>query len=212
MFMKHSTHFEPAEKITLARLGVGHVTEPVSAGLLVGSLVETTSGWRPVETLKQGMRVATYDGGFRPVVRLGRRRLSPDGPRKIIHVPAGTIDNCSALNLLPDQHVFLASQAAEEVLDTAGALLPAGALVGYRGIVARPVAAPVEVLTVRFDEEEVVYVNSGALLHCPTARPDAGDGRVRSEFFEVLDEPRARAMLALIADATTAGERLRMAA
>ena len=68
---------------------------------------------------------------------------------------------------------------------------------GYRGITREALVRPAEVLSLRFAGEEIVYVNSGALVHCAAEGPEAAEAR--SAFFEVLDEARAQAMLALMA-------------
>lgn len=208
MFMKHSTHFEPAALITLKALALNPASQPVSTGLVSGSLVETTTGWQPVETLTPGVRVATYDGGFRALAALDRSRLLRGAASRIVDVPAGAIDNCSPFSVLSDQHVFLASSVAEDVLDAAGALVPAASLVGYRGIASRPACGSVEVLSLRFEDEEIVYVNSGALIHCAAAGRDHVDASIHSEFFDVLTEDRARAMLSLIAEGAGCGDQM----
>jgi hypothetical protein len=204
MFMQDATSFRAAEKIalsldglTLGGLNLG--PDVRAAGILAGSLVETESGWRPVERLARGIRVATWDGGFRPLAAVERRHLWPAAGVEVIQVPGGALDTCSGFDLMPGQHVFLASAVAEAVLGVAGALVPASALAGHAGITRRPLLRRAEVITLRFAGEEVVYVNSGALVHCaaevPGVRQDAGG----AGFFEVLDEDRARAMLALVA-------------
>ncbi len=197
MFMQNATNFHAAEKISLALHGLNIQPDFGASGLLAGSLVETERGWRPVETLACGARVATYDGGFCPVARVERHHVWPAAEAEVIHVPGGALDNCCDFSLLPGQHVLVTSEVAEEVLDCAGALVPASALVGYRGITRQSLVRRVEVLSLRFAGEEVVYVNSGALVHCAAEGPEAAEAR--STFFEVLDEARASAMLALMA-------------
>lgn len=197
MFMQNATNFRSAEKVSLALHGLNILPDFGASGLLAGSLVETERGWRPVETLARGARVATYDGGFCPIVRVERHHVWPAAEAEVIHVPGGALDNCSDFSLLPGQHLLVTSDVAEDVLDCAGALIPASALVGYRGITRQGLLRPAEVLSLRFDSEEIVYVNSGALIHCAAEGPETAEAR--SAFFEVLDEARAEAMLALMA-------------
>ncbi|MEM7520995.1 MAG: hypothetical protein AAF307_08145, partial [Pseudomonadota bacterium] len=47
------------------------------------------------------------------------------------------------------------------------AVIPAKALDGYRGIRRMTPRTQVEVITLIFDEEQVIYGEGGALLHCP---------------------------------------------
>lgn len=199
MFMQSATAFRAAEKIGLSLQGLNLMPELSADGIVAGTLVETEAGWRPVERLSEGMCVATYDGGFAPLARVERRHLWPAAEVEVIHVPGGALDNCAAFSMLPGQHVFLASVVAETVLGTGGALVAASALEGHFGITRQRLFRPVEVLSLRFAAEEIVYVNSGTLVHCATDAPDASSGRGASGYFEVLDDARACAMLALVA-------------
>lgn len=203
MFMQDARSFATAEKITLALHGFAAAPATGAPGILAGSLVETEAGWRPVETLGIGHRVATYDGGFCPLVRVERRHLWPVAGAHLIHVPGGALDNCSDLALMPGQQVLIASDIAEAVLDRAAVLVPAAALIGYRGIARQPLCRPAEVLSLIFASEEIVYVNSGALIHCAAdGVPEpavALDRRQAGGFFETLAADRAAALLALIA-------------
>lgn len=203
MFMQDAKSFEAAEKITLALHGMGAAPAIGAPGILAGSLVETEAGWCPVETLGRGTRIGTYDGGLCPLIRVERRHLWPVGGAHLIHVPGGALDNCSDFALMPGQQVLIASDIAESVLDSAAVLVPAASLVGYRGITRQRLSRPVEVLSLIFADEEVVYVNSGALIHCAAdGAPEQVLGLARpgrTAFFEHLAADRAAALLALIA-------------
>lgn len=212
MFMQDVTSFRPAGKIALSLPGLDLGPDVFSAGIVAGSLVETEAGWRAAGTLAPGTRVATWDGGFRPLVAVERRSLWPAAGIEVIDVPGGALDTCTGFALLPGQHVFLASAIAEAVLGAAGALLPAAALAGHAGITRRPLRRPAEAVRLRFAGEEIVYVNSGALVHCPAGPCGARASARPSGFFEVLDEGRARAMLALVADGALSSDRIGRAA
>lgn len=204
MLMHKASEFHPSEMISADAIPDGHLALSPRlgnrhAGLLAGSLVETAGGWRRVETLSPGACVATFDGGYAKLTRVEHRTLWPALSDEVIFVPAGALDNCSDFSLLADQLVLLTSDIAQEVLDAPGAMFPAAALVGFRGITRQPILNPVEVLTLRFADEEVVYVNSGALIHCAAEGPDAKSGAMAKRYFEVLEEPRAQAMLGLMA-------------
>lgn len=204
MFMQDAKSFAAAEKITLALHGLTNAPAIGAPGILAGSLVETGAGWRPVETLSRGVRVATYDGGFCPLIRVERRHLWPVAGAHLIHVPGGALDNCADFALMPGQQVLIASDIAEAVLDSAAVLVPAASLIGYRGIARQPLDRPAEVLSLIFAGEEVVYVNSGALIHCAAdGAPDRAAGLERRPavaFFESLAADRATALLALIGE------------
>ena len=78
--------------------------------------------------------------------------------------------------------------------------MPASALEGHCGIRRVMPVDLIEVVTLHFDEEEVVYANSGAMVHCRPVQRKAGEdpGPGPSAFFPVLDEEGARGLIALM--------------
>lgn len=162
------------------------------AGFLAGTLVESDAGWQPVETLAIGQPVQTWDGGLRPLARLERRRIAPAAG--LVAVPGGVLSTCSDLILLPDQHLLVETGAAAALLDQDVALVPAAALLGWQGVQTIRPRQGRDVIALAFEAEEVVYANTGALIHCPAAGAPARPVP-RSEFFTVLDRDGARALL-----------------
>lgn len=166
-------------------------TATVTTGLAAGTLVETQGGWRPVETLHPGEAVQTWDGGLRPVLQI-RRAACAGG---LILLSGGLLDTCSDLPLLPGQHLLIDREEAALAVGIPVALLPARALIGLPGIgFARAGAA---VFTLIFEAEEVVYANSGALLHCPSCRMDPQQAP-KSDFFTVMRPDQRPALLKAI--------------
>jgi hypothetical protein len=175
----------------------------LGAGLVAGTQVETARGWKPVEQVLTGEKVQTWDGGLQPVTKVERTLYGADlaeaYPDGLLMVPGGALNTCDAVYLLPEQHILLESSIAEEVLGRPAVLVPAAALEGHRGIMRVMPVDLVEVVTLSFDQEEVVYANTGALLHCPPRRAGtAPQGPATSAFFEVLSFARARAFVELM--------------
>lgn len=175
-----------------------------ASGLVAGTLVQTETGWQPVETLAIGQQVQTWDGGLAALVRLERRRVAPGAA--LIRVPGGVLSACSDLLLLPGQHLLVETGAAAELLDQDVVLVPAAALDGWQGVAMHRPRHGIDVVTLGFEAEEIVYANTGALVHCAAAAtPDArapelgrAEGQVpRSDFFTVLDRDGARKLLGL---------------
>lgn len=165
-----------------------------NAGLIAGTLVETAVGWRRVELLRVGDHVQTFDGGLRQLRRVERSYYGADhggyALTGILHVPGGALDNCDDLFVMPDQMLMITSEVAADLLGTPSVLIPATALIGYRGITRQQPQGLVEAITLGFDDEEVIYANSGLLAHCATG--------AKSEFFTTLDHGRARALVSLM--------------
>lgn len=147
--------------------------ESGSAGILAGTRVATGQGWRPAEAIAEGDEVLTFDGGLQVVRSVRRAVLWAGGCGDVavwpLLVPAGALGNREEMRLLPGQAVMIESDAAEEILGDPFALMPAAALEGVRGICRTRPAERIEVVTLIFDRDEIVFGNSGALFFCPLA-------------------------------------------
>ena len=192
MFMNDFTSF--ATEIALVEpRATTVIPAPVVTGIVAGTLVETAQGWRDVASLRIGDVVQTLDGGLARIHGLDRRVLQPAAETALIHVPGGCHDACSDLWLVPGQHLLI--DTLEDVaIGAPFALVPALALTSD-GLVRRdfPTKA-VEVITLLFADEEVVFANSGVLIHCPGVMDGAGRYPENS-FFPRLDTTAARAFL-----------------
>ncbi len=192
MFMQDTKAFAQAQPVDLDILL--HNAARAQAGIVAGTRLEAASGWRPVESLMRGDAVYTLDGGLRQIVDIQREDMTP---RRQLFVPGGALDNCAEMLLLPGQHVLLDADIAEEAFGSPLVLVPAAALAGYNGIAWQDGQERVEIVTLGFDEEEVVYGNTGAMLHCPaTGQMEARE--TKSKFFTVLGMEQARAMVGIL--------------
>ncbi|MGI1663822.1 Hint domain-containing protein [Palleronia sp. KMU-117] len=204
MSIHDQSAFSRIDDVVLAGAVFSQRPRRIGTGLVAGTRIETARGWTPVEQVLTGEKVQTFDGGLRPVTRIERTVYGADlaqaYPDGLLMVPGGALHNCDAFYLMPEQHVLLESAVAEEVLGRPAVLVPASALEGYRGIARVMPVDLVEVVTLFFDDEEVVYANTGALVHC-APRKAAGAALRRpatSAFFEVLPFDRARALVDLM--------------
>lgn len=188
MFMqditRSATAFSPIETLLA----------PVTTGLVAGTLLETSTGWRPIEALAVGDCVQTLDGGLARILHLTRRTLRPEVETALLMLPGGQYDACSDLLLLPGQHLLIDTLDDTTMDGAPFALIPALALAGPN---VRRHYAPtaLEVVTPLFADEEVVYANTGVLLHCPGITDGAGR-YPEDSFFPRLDAVAARAFLA----------------
>lgn len=139
----------------------------LTTGLVAGTKVATGSGWAPIETIREGMRVLTFDGGLQVVVGITRNVLMADDhdiDSWPLHVPARALGNRDNMTVLPHQSVMIESDLAEEMTGDPFALIPAMALVGFRGIDHMRPSGWVEVIQLHFDRDEIVFANIGALF------------------------------------------------
>jgi hypothetical protein len=160
---------------------------------VAGTLVESRQGWCPVESLKVGESVQTLDGGLARILGLDRRQLLPAPETALIHVPGGIHDACADLLLVPGQHVLIDTLDDAEI-GAPFAMVPAMALTTDRLVRRMFPHRPVEIVTPLFADEEVVYANSGVLLHCPGLMDGAGRYPENS-FFLRLNMTESRAFL-----------------
>lgn len=188
MFMKDFT------RTAHTAIAADLLTRPVTSGLIAGTLLETATGWRGVETLRMGDLVHSFDGGLVKVLAIDRRSLLPEVGQTVVAVPGGVLDACSDLALLPGQHLLIDTLGDASLPDDAFALIPAQALEGRCGCTRRYMMRQTDVITPLFADEEILWAHSGVMIHCPGIATGAGR-RPASEFFPRLDVPAARALL-----------------
>ncbi len=145
-------------------------------GITSGTRIATDDGWRAVDTLSVGDSVLTFDNGPQKIIAITRATqfvhdgIAPEFANPI-HVPAGAIGNIEPLVLLPEQNVMIESDEAEAQTGDPFALIPAKALVDYRGIDRFRALRPFDVLTLHFENDELIYVEGGALVLAHAAVP-----------------------------------------
>ena len=175
------------------RFGVNKA-RPVTAGIMAGTLVEGATGWMPVENLRIGDGVHSYDGGLARILGLDRQWIAPAVGAYILHMPGGAMDNCSDLNMLPGQNLLVDTLGDDSFPDDLAVLIPAAALEGMYGTSRIRIEKSIEVITPRFADDEAIFANSGTLLHCPSIRQT--EAQPSSSFFRQLDLTEGRAFLA----------------
>ncbi|MEM6760968.1 MAG: Hint domain-containing protein [Pseudomonadota bacterium] len=159
-------------------------------GLMAGTRVGTSMGWRRVEALQAGDLVLTFDNGLQPLVELRREIfwVTPETGLETVLIPAGAMGNAVDVELLPDQGVLIESDAACDAHGDPFAVVRAKVLAGFRGT--RCIDAPrqMEVITLVFAAEEVIYAEAGVLVHCPRAIVRLDDLGVALPAYDVLDD------------------------
>lgn len=193
MFIQPNFAFETATKLD-ALAGIP-LDAQARSGLVQGTRVEAADGWRPVETLGRGDAVYTLDGGLKEIREIRRQQVTPG---RSLRVPGGALDNCADMTVLAGQHLLLENAHVEASFGAPMALIPAAALAGYRDITWALARESVEVVTLVFQEEEIVWANTGVLMHCPDVA-QAAQRALKSRFFTLLDRVQARALVSLMA-------------
>jgi hypothetical protein len=193
---------ERTERMADGRGAHEGVASALVLGLVEGTKVATEIGWRPVEGIAVGDKALTFDAGLQPVASVTRRPLwmgEGDCPERFwpVGVPAGALGNRAPICMLANQPIMLESDAAEEIFGDPFTLVPATALIGVRGIAAVPPEPGLEAVVLDFEDEQVVFTDSGALFLAPSSRDlldhalSAGEPSV----YEVLPVDTARTLI-----------------
>lgn len=152
------------------------------AGFPTGMRIATPNGWRVAEAITVGDHVMTFDNGAQMVEAVARGTHftavgdlpATEAP---IHVPIGAIGNDEPIVVLPEQMVMLESDAAEALFGDPFALVPAKTLEGFRGIDRIVGVRPIEVISLHFENDEIVFAEGGALMLAPSQIPVIGESR-----------------------------------
>jgi Hint domain len=158
----------------MARLSglVRNVDAPARAGMAAGTGIRTLDGTIPVEYLEPGDRVVTRSGARR-LMAVSVRKHQGEG---LIRIRVSTLGHDRPehdLLIAEGQHVFLRDWRARLLFGTDVVAVPAARLADGEFILresGRPVAAPVYLYTLRFDQDEVIWA-SGLELVCPAVVP-----------------------------------------
>lgn len=137
-------------------------------GLLPGTLIATDAGWVPVEQIKPGDLVLTFDSGMQRVVRNHSISIAqgsvPAHKAFTMIVPAGALGNRREISLLPCQEVIVESDMAELDFGEPFVLIQALMLEGYEGIRRHALAGDLTIHMLTFASEQVIHCAGAALI------------------------------------------------
>lgn len=185
MFIAAQNSFTKAEEVILNAYSP---LRSVLSGLISGTQVETENGWRSVETLKTRDRVYTYDGELRDITNVDHSfALASAFPMGLVHIPGGVLSNSADLMVLPDQKLLIESEIAVEKFGSPSVLVNAADLCNQAGIRLTQPTGTTQIIRPEFDDEEIIWANSGMLFQCSAV---AGN-----EFYQTLDSAQTHALL-----------------
>lgn len=171
-----------------------------ASGLIAGSDVATPKGWCPVDKISAGDQVLTFDSGVQKVRATKTHHLwtrDVPCPKKFwpLFVPAGALGNLEETLLLPDQKVMIESDAAEMLHGERFPLIPALALLGWRGIRRIIPAMPVQIVAMQLDIEQVVLTNIGVQVLCKGVEKPCSLAKESGIAYQALDLHQATALV-----------------
>jgi hypothetical protein len=124
-----------------------------------GTMIETKSGARPVEDLREGDLILTRDNGYQPLRWVTSSTIGGRGPQAPIRIAAGALGNDTELMVSPLHKMLISGWRAELYLGQDEALVMAKSLVN--GDTIRPAPClTVEYFHIMFDRHEIVLSNN----------------------------------------------------
>jgi hypothetical protein len=168
-------------------------------GFIDGTHLVSNLGWRRVEDLRVGDKILTFDNGMSRIVEIQREILNagdtviPESRWPLL-VPEGALLNRRSMKVLPDQGIFVESDLVCDRMGEPFAVIPAAALIGFRGIAPVRPDATLAINTLTFVRDEVVYAEGGMLAHCPSARSLMA--QPEEPLYRLLNPEEARALVA----------------
>ena len=191
MFIEKIETFSPAQNI---QINAGPAGSKVCGGIAASTQIETELGWKTASDLNIGDRVYTYDGGLRRLENV-TRTSGTDHAQMAIELPGGVFSNSQNVTLLLDQNLLFESPVVEEMFGKPAIMVAASELVGMAGAREINQDRGAEFIHLGFAQEEVIWANSGLLVHCSKS--------VGSDFFGSAKGFHAKMLLTELLEETT---------
>ncbi|MEE9387737.1 MAG: Hint domain-containing protein [Paracoccaceae bacterium] len=153
-----------------------------------GTLIETDSGERAIETLSVGDLVETLDNGLQPIRWIGSSVLEMPGRFAPILFRVGAIGNARELRVSPQHRMLIQGWQSELFFGCAQVLVPAKHLINGDTVVQER-SAVVTYHHMLFDQHEIV-VSDGVLSESffPGDQALCQDDDVRRELLEIFPD------------------------
>ncbi len=153
-----------------------------------GTMILTSHGERPIETLTRGDKVVTRDQGLRPIRWIGARTVDATGDAAPVRVGAGQPgDARQGLLVSPRHRLLYTGYRAELLFGEPEVLVPAAHLLDGRHVRREP-RATVTYIHLMLDHHEVIYADGIACesFHAGDMGLGALDDAAREELFALF--------------------------
>ncbi|MCJ8139069.1 Hint domain-containing protein [Falsirhodobacter halotolerans] len=161
--------------------------------LTPGAMILTTSGLRPVETLRAGDMVITRDNGPQAIRWIGNSTVSGQGAFAPVRLLQGAVPGLTADLLVSPQHRMLLQSFRSELMFGAREVLTAAKHMvdGTRAVIEE--VEQVTYLHMIFDKHEVIFANGAPTESFHPASYSIGGlaEATREELFAIFPELRA---------------------
>ena len=143
-------------------------------GFPAGTMIETSRGPRPIESIDSGTLVSIFQESFASPVRVEKRMGWPkttDCSRYVlpVHIPRFTIGNTTPLILQQEMRVLFADYALTESVGPPYLTIRVADLVGNWGVdFVRP--EPKEMYSLHFEDDVILNIEGHTFVHVPGIR------------------------------------------
>lgn len=139
------------------------------AGITAGTRLETIHGPKPVEDIRTGDLIWTFDNGLQEVQSIqresGRSRLNTNGSSsRLVWIDAGALDNQAPLVLPPNQPILIESDLAEMAFGDPFAVVTADSLIGEAFACFISDGEVFDTYRIKFSLPQLAYCAGGALV------------------------------------------------
>ena len=168
-------------------------TPPTFPCFAKGTFIETDIGPLPIETLRAGDKVATFDNGLQRIRWIGKREVSGLGGDAPIVFEAGALGNYRRLSVSPQHRMLMTDWRAEMYFGTPEVLVSAIHLVNGTTIRQQP-QPKITYFHMVFDQHEIIYAEGVRTesLHLGAEALGRLDAKAREEILAVFPEAAYR--------------------
>ena len=130
----------------------------VANGLTSGTLIETATGNRAIDSLKLGDLIETLDDGLQPLRSISRQTMLGKGGTAPIRISIGVVGNEKPLLLAPQHRVLISGWQAELYFGQDEVLVEARSLVNGTTVTCEDVTH-IEYICLGFDEHQIIFAH-----------------------------------------------------
>ena len=132
---------------------------PVFPCFAAGTVIETASGPRQIETLRPGDLIMTADHGPQPLRWIGQRSVPGIGALAPIQISAGSLGNRRDLLVSPQHRMLIKGEIAQALFNTPEVLVAARDLINDRSIMVDRYVQDVTYVHLLLDRHQIVFAN-----------------------------------------------------
>lgn len=158
----------PISNMTIAALeDMGYATTYIPSCFVEGSLIETATGYKPIEALLSGDLIITMDRGLQPlrfvvVETYSKQHLEENERHRPIRIKEGSFGHDRSyppLFLSPQHRVYVTGRPVHDEIGELSALVPIKDALELQGVRRMPVKEGVSYYHLIFDKHNIVRAN-----------------------------------------------------